>query len=34
MKLVIDRTAETYKFTKNNEIQTQPRKGGGWTTNS
>lgn len=33
MKLVMDRRAETYKFITNNEIQTQPKKGGGWTTN-
>lgn len=29
----MDRKAETYKFITNNEIQTQPMKGGGWTTN-
>lgn len=29
MNLVMDRTAKTYKVIKNNEIQTQTRKGGG-----
>lgn len=31
--MVMVRRAETYKFITNNEIQSQPRKGGGWTTN-